>query len=65
MARFAVLRVRATKFNPRNWRPNVLVFARNATDSLPTIALAEALSQHRGFVTRCRLLRKTKIIQTC
>ena len=60
MARFAVLRVRATKFNPRNWRPNVLVFARNATDSLPTIALAEALSQHRGFVTLMSLIEKNE-----
>ena len=58
MARFAILRVRATKFNPRNWRPNILVFARNATGSLPTIALAEALSQHRGFVTLMSLVKK-------
>jgi len=50
-ARFALLKLRSTRFDPRNWRPHILVLTTDLRASLPAVALAEGFGQHRGIVT--------------
>lgn len=50
-ARFVLLRLRDARFDPRNWRPHILVFAGKVQEELPMIRLATRFGQHRGIVT--------------
>lgn len=50
-ARFALLQLRATRQDPRNWRPHVLVLSEDIKEDLPALEMAEQVGQHRGIVT--------------
>ena len=55
-ARFAILRLRYARVEPRNWRPHILVFAEDLEKELPMARLATQFGQHRGIVTVISLL---------
>jgi len=65
LARFALLKLKKHENDPRNWRPNILVFAGDVKKRLPLIKLANYLNQRRGILTVCNLiignLKKDKI----
>lgn len=56
LARFALLRLREHRDDPRNWRPNILVFAGNAEKRLGLVRMANWFSQRRGIVTASHLI---------
>jgi len=56
MARYALVNLRATPMNPRNWRPNILVFAGDVARRLELVRLASWLNQNRGILTVCNLV---------
>lgn len=56
LARHALYRLREGRFDPRNWRPHVLVFSRDVPGNIELIQLACMLSQERGIVTVATLL---------
>lgn len=55
-ARAALMRLRDARFDPRNWRPHILVFTTNLARSIPVIRAANDFGQHRGIVTVCHLV---------
>ncbi len=55
-ARAALMRLRDARFDPRNWRPHILVFTRDVARSIPLIRTADDFGQHRGIVTVCHLI---------
>lgn len=56
MARYALLQLRTSRPEPRNWRPHILVFTGDMTRNVPMVRLASALNQERGIVTVSTLL---------
>jgi amino acid transporter len=50
-ARFALLGLRESRVEPRNWRPHILVFNTDFEASIPAIRIADAFSHHRGIVS--------------
>ncbi len=55
-ARFALLSLRRSRLDPRNWRPHILVLTTDLQTCLPAVALAESFGQHRGIVTVAHML---------
>jgi len=55
VARHALLRLRAHGGDPRNWRPNILLFVGDAEKRLGLVRLANWFNQGRGLVNACRL----------
>jgi len=55
-ARFALMRLRESRVDPRNWRPHILVFTSDLHRSIPVVRWADAISQHRGIVTVVHLV---------
>ncbi len=56
LARFALLRLREHREDPRNWRPNILVFLGDPEKRLGLARLANWFSQGRGIVTASHLI---------
>ncbi len=56
LARFTLLQLRHHESNPRNWRPQFLVFAGDAAKRIDLVRLASWFNQNRGLVTVCQLL---------
>jgi hypothetical protein len=56
LARLALLRLRAHRSDPRNWRPNILAFVGDAGKRISMVRLANWFNQDRGLVTVCRLI---------
>lgn len=56
MARFSLLKLRRHEIDPRNWRPQILVFVGDATKRLGLIRLASWFNQNRGLITACQLV---------
>ncbi len=56
LARFALLKLRKHEKDPRNWRPNILVFAGDLTKRLPLVQIAYLLNQRRGILTVCNMV---------
>ncbi len=50
-ARFALLKLRETRQDPRNWRPHILVLSEDLRADLAVLEMAEQVGQHRGIVT--------------
>jgi amino acid transporter len=50
-ARYALMRLRDARVDPRNWRPHILVFTTDLHRTLPVVRCADAFGQHRGIVT--------------
>ncbi len=56
LARFALLKLRPHRLDPRNWRPYILVFAGDPAKRIDLVRLATWFNQNRGIVTVCRLV---------
>jgi len=56
LARFSLLKLRSYDNDPRNWRPQILLFVGDASKRLGLIRLANWFSQNRGLVTACQLI---------
>ena len=56
LARFALLKLKKHDNDPRNWRPNILVFAGDLNKRLPLVQLANFLNQRRGILTVCNMI---------
>ena len=56
LARFALLRLREHAEDPRNWRPNILVFVGDPEKRMGLVRLANWFSQGRGIVTAAQLI---------
>ena len=50
-ARYALLRLRDARVDPRNWRPHILVMSEDVERDLPVLEIADHFGQHRGIVT--------------
>jgi len=56
LSRFALLKLRLHKRDPRNWRPNILVFVYDTAKHLGLVRLACWFNQNRGVITACQLI---------
>ncbi len=56
VARLALLNVKSLPEEPRNWRPNILVFSGNIWKRIELVRFASWLSHDRGIVTACNLI---------
>jgi hypothetical protein len=56
VARFALLKLRESRSDPRNWRPHILLLAGDPAKRLNLVRLASWFNQDRGIVTVCQLL---------
>jgi len=57
-ARYALAHLKTLPPNPRDWRPNILVFSGDIHKRLDLVRLSMWLSQDRGLVNVCRLIEK-------
>lgn len=55
MARFALLKLRGHRDQPRNWRPQILAFTANPQSRSGIVRMANWFSQNRGIVTVIRV----------
>ncbi len=56
LARFALLKLRSLPGDPRNWRPNILVFAEDVAERIGLVRMASWFNQNRGVLTVCRVV---------
>jgi amino acid transporter len=56
VARFSLLRMNRYRVTSRNWRPIILLFAKNINDRIELVKLAAAFGQNRGIFTISKLL---------
>ncbi|MFC2156246.1 amino acid permease [Acidobacteriota bacterium] len=56
LARFALLKLRNHKIDPRNWRPQILLFTGNPAKRKGLVRMANWFSQNRGLVTAVQLV---------
>ncbi len=56
LARFALLKLKRHKPDPRNWRPHILLFSGNPAKRIGLVRLANWFNQNRGVVTACQLV---------
>ena len=56
LARFALLKLREHETDPRNWRPQILLFSGNVTKRIGLVRLASWFNQNRGLITACQIV---------
>jgi len=56
LARFALLKLRSHENDPRNWRPQIMLFAGEVRKRIAVVRLADWFNQDRGLVTVCQLV---------
>jgi len=56
LARFALLKLRGHSTDPRNWRPQILLFVGDVSKRLGLVRLASWFNQGRGLITACQLV---------
>jgi amino acid transporter len=56
VARFALMKLRDNRADPRNWRPHILLLAGDPGKRISLVRLASWFNQDRGIVTACRLM---------
>jgi amino acid transporter len=56
LARFALMKLRENRSDPRNWRPHILLLAGDPGKRISLVRLASWFNQDRGIVTACRLM---------
>ncbi len=56
IAKRALLKHSKQNKNPRNWRPQILLFAKDINDRLPLVKLGAAISQNKGVFTIAQLI---------
>ena len=60
IARFSLLRMNIYNVQKRNWRPIMLLFAKNIKERIELVKLATAFGQDRGIVSISKLVFKDK-----
>jgi ACT domain-containing protein len=60
LARFALLKLKTHEKDPRNWRPNILVFAGNVKKRIDLVHLANYFNQRRGILTVCNMITENE-----
>ena len=60
IARFSLLKMNRLQISPRNWRPIILLFAKNIEERIELVKLAAAFGQKRGIFTISKLLFNKK-----
>jgi amino acid transporter len=63
LARFALLRLRRHADDPRNWRPNILVFVGDPEKRIGLVRLASWFGQRRGLITAIQLIEADLITE--
>ncbi|MDZ7719271.1 MAG: hypothetical protein U5K72_10690 [Balneolaceae bacterium] len=56
IARFSLLRMNKLHVRKRNWRPIILLFAKNIRDRIELVKLAAAFGQNRGILSISKLV---------
>jgi len=56
LARFALLKLRRHSIDPRNWRPQILLFTGNPAKRRGLVCMANWFSQNQGLVTAVQLI---------
>jgi amino acid transporter len=56
VARFALMKLRDNRTDPRNWRPHILLLAGDPGKRINLVRLASWFNQDRGIVTACKLM---------
>jgi len=56
LARFALLKLRRHRLEPRNWRPYIIAFTEDVSKQLDLVYLATCFNQNRGIVTACQVV---------
>ncbi|MBW2457485.1 MAG: amino acid permease, partial [Deltaproteobacteria bacterium] len=56
LARFALLNLRKSKTDARNWRPNILLFTANPAVRIGLVRMANWFNQNRGVLTVCQAI---------
>jgi amino acid transporter len=56
LARFALLKLRKQRMDPRNWRPHILLFVGDPAKRIGLVRLANWFNLNRGLVTACQLI---------
>ncbi len=56
LARYALIRLRRHRSDPRNWRPHILLFVGDPVKRVGLVRLANWFNQNRGVVTACQLV---------
>jgi len=56
LARFALIRLRTHDIDPRNWRPQILLFVGDVSKRIGLVRLANWFNQNRGLVTACQIV---------
>lgn len=56
LARFSLLRLRRHESDPRNWRPQILLFSGDVSKRIGLVRLAIWFNQNRGLITACHVL---------
>lgn len=56
LARFALLKLRGHRLEPRNWRPYIIAFTEDVSKQLDLVYLATCFNQNRGIVTACQVV---------
>ncbi len=56
VARFALMKLRENRTDPRNWRPHILLLAGDPGKRISLVRLASWFNQDRGIVTACKLM---------
>jgi amino acid transporter len=56
VAKRALMNHNRRKKDPRNWRPQILLFAREINHSIPLVKLGAVICQGKGLLTICNLL---------
>jgi hypothetical protein len=57
LARFALVQLKGHTFDPRNWRPHILLFAGDPAKRISLARLACWFNQNRGVVTICQIVK--------
>jgi amino acid transporter len=56
-ARWALMNLRSLRYDARNWRPHILVFVKDLSQSIEVVKMADYFGQSRGIVTVSTLLQ--------
>lgn len=56
-ARWALMNLRGLRYDARNWRPHILVFVKDLSNSIELVKMADYFGQSRGIVTVNTLLQ--------
>lgn len=56
LARFALIKLRGQRLDPRSWRPHILLFVGDPAKRIGLVRLANWFNLNRGLVTACQLV---------